>query len=90
MHEGVEPMKAEVRFRVRDKGHVSKVGLGPGTLSLVEAIAQTGSTAPAAKKLRISASGLQMLGGRRELPEHGVGGLAQCGEMRFQRLADGK
>jgi molybdate transport system regulatory protein len=47
-------MKPEVRFHIRDRGHETKLAIGPGKVALLEAIAQTGSITSSAKKLGMS------------------------------------
>jgi molybdate transport system regulatory protein len=47
-------MKPEVRFHIRDGGRATELGLGPGKIALLEAIAQTGSIASSARKLGMS------------------------------------
>lgn len=47
-------MKPEVRFHIRDGGHPTELGLGPGKIALLEAIAQTGSITSSARKLGMS------------------------------------
>jgi len=47
-------MKPEVRFHIRDGDRSTKLGIGPGKVALLEAIAQTGSITAAAKTLGMS------------------------------------
>jgi molybdate transport system regulatory protein len=47
-------MKPEIRFHIRDHDHRTGLGIGPGKVALLEAIAQTGSITSAAKKLKMS------------------------------------
>ena len=47
-------MKPEVRFHIVDRDHRTPLGIGPGKVALLEAIAQTGSITSAAKKLKMS------------------------------------
>ena len=47
-------MKPNVRFHIRDQDQVAELAIGPGKVSLLEAIAQTGSISGAAKKLGMS------------------------------------
>ncbi len=47
-------MKPEVRFHIRDAGHGSGLGIGPGKVALLEAIGETGSITSSAKKLGMS------------------------------------
>ena len=47
-------MRPEVRFHIREKSQRPALGIGPGKIALLEAIAETGSITSAAKKLNIS------------------------------------
>jgi molybdate transport system regulatory protein len=47
-------MKPDVRFHIRDGDQGADLAIGPGKISLLEAIAQTGSITTAAKKLGMS------------------------------------
>ena len=47
-------MKPAVRFNIRDRGHETKLAIGPGKVALLEAIKQTGSITSSAKKLGMS------------------------------------
>jgi molybdate transport system regulatory protein len=47
-------MKPEIRFHIRDSEHRTPVGIGPGKVALLEAIAETGSITSSAKKLGMS------------------------------------
>ena len=47
-------MRADVKFNIRDKERGLELAIGPGKVALLEAIAETGSIASAAKKLRMS------------------------------------
>jgi molybdate transport system regulatory protein len=47
-------MKPDVKLRVRDCDHGTRVAIGPGKVALLEAIARTGSITAAAKALGMS------------------------------------
>jgi molybdate transport system regulatory protein len=47
-------MKPDVQFHIRDGHEGAELAIGPGKISLLEAIAQTGSITSAAKKLGMS------------------------------------
>ena len=47
-------MKPDVQFHIRDRDERADLAIGPGKVSLLEAIAQTGSITSAARKLGMS------------------------------------
>jgi molybdate transport system regulatory protein len=47
-------MKPEIRFHIVDQDHRTPLGIGPGKVALLEAIADTGSITSAARKLNMS------------------------------------
>ena len=47
-------MKPEIRFHIRDSERVTRLGIGPGKVALLEAIGETGSITSSAKKLGMS------------------------------------
>jgi molybdate transport system regulatory protein len=47
-------MKPEIRFHIRESSGKIALGIGPGKVALLEAIAQTGSITSSAKKLGMS------------------------------------
>lgn len=53
LQQPTDPMTAQIQFRLRIKRH-EDIALGPGKISLLEAIARTGSISAAGRELQMS------------------------------------